>query len=342
MVKTARVILARSKEAVDFVLRLAFFGVAPFLIVFAAELFPMTGALVQIGLAVVVFFVAEAVRKFASRSKVVDLAVSGLLEFETYYRAHPPRPLLYYVFYPLLFPYWIAVEEARREFLLFKGYTVATFLFLLASLGAQYWSAFPPQLSVKDFLPIAAGTFTAECVVVLMFLMPIVTSVVHYHVNRAPRRLVLLLLAGVVSVGFAAARIERRRDPIVSYATRTRVRLRSDADPAAASRAMSSALSEAWLALPAAKSDIDTDGKVEGAPLEKARTALTQFFRFDEAHAFDLWFTRTGAGAVMVVYFQGRRGQDPIWLAMDRSKVATHDEARLPPGAFAAMRHASK
>ena len=321
-------ILARSKEAVDFALRLAFFAIAPFLIVFAAELFPMTGALVQIGLAVAVFFLAEVVRKLvprfhridgcfaraappriaaldcfswapprpeirsanflvhrfdrndalARRSKVVDLAFSGLLQFETYYRSHPPRPLLYYVFYPLLFPYWITVTEARQEFLLFKGYTAVSFLFLLASLVFQYWSAFPPELSVGDFLPIAGGTLLAETVVVLMFLMPIVTSVVHFHMNRAPRRLVFLLLAGALSVGVAAARIERRRDPIVSYATRRRVRLRSDANLSRANQAMTSALLEAWTALPAARSDIDSDGKVEGTPLEKARTALVQFY----------------------------------------------------------------
>ncbi len=44
----------------------------------------------------------------------------------------------------------------------------------------------------------------------------------------------------------------------------------------------------------------------------------------------------------MVVYFQGRGGKEPIWLAMDRSKAATHDEQRLPTGAFSAMRRAAK
>ncbi len=296
-------ILARSKEAVDFALRLAFFAIAPFLIVFAAELFPMTGALVQIGLAVAVFFLAEVVRKLVPRFHRIDgcfaraappriaaldcfswapprpeIRSANFLVHRFDHRSHPPRPLLYYVFYPLLFPYWITVTEARQEFLLFKGYTAVSFLFLLASLVFQYWSAFPPELSVGDFLPIAGGTLLAETVVVLMFLMPIVTSVVHFHMNRAPRRLVFLLLAGALSVGVAAARIERRRDPIVSYATRRRVRLRSDANLSRANQAMTSALLEAWTALPAARSDIDSDGKVEGTPLEKARTALVQFY----------------------------------------------------------------
>jgi hypothetical protein len=335
-------IVPRSKETLDFVLRLAFFGAAPFLIVFAAELFPMTGALIQIGLAVAVFFAAEAVRRIAGRWRLVEMAVSGLLEFETYYQTHPPRPMLYYAFYPLLFPYWLAVPEARREFLLFKGYTLATFLFLIASLVYQYGSAFPPELSVRDFLPIAGGTFLAETVVVLMFLMPMATSVVHMHMTRSPRRLGVLLLVGMVSVGVAAARILRRREPIVSYATRTRVFLRSAVNPDGANRAMTRALVEAWEALPAARQEVDTDGKVQGAPLEKARAALTEFYKNDEAHAFDLWFTRSGGKGLMVVYIEGRRRKDPIWLAMDRTRAPTHEDGRLPPGAFSAMRHAAR
>jgi hypothetical protein len=76
---------------------------------------------------------------------------------------------------------------------------------------------------VRSFLPIAAGTFAIETAVVLMFLMPIVTSVVHYH---------------------------RRRDPIVSFATRQRVRMRTAAAPKPAQASQTAALRAAWQALP--------------------------------------------------------------------------------------------
>ena len=56
------------------------------------------------------------------------------LAFESYYREQRPRRFAYYVAYPLLFPYWLYDREARREFWMFRGYTVGSFLILLAGL----------------------------------------------------------------------------------------------------------------------------------------------------------------------------------------------------------------
>ncbi len=328
--------------ALDFALRLAFFAAAPFLLVFAAALFPVTGALVQVGLGLLAFFAGEALRRVSARSRVLGYVLSSQLAFEQYYRATPPRPFLYYVFYPLLLPYWIAVPSARREFLLFKGFTVASFVLLVASLGVQYARSFPPELGPRDFAPIAAGTFAVETAVVLMFLMPLVTSVVHYHLERRPRMLAVLLAVGLASITVAVVRLERRRDPIVSYATRVRVDRRTAAQPLAAEKAQAHALWTAWKALPQGKADVDTDGKVEGAVLDAAHGALGPFYKNDEAHAFDLWYTRKGSSALLVLYFEARRRHDPIWLAMNEHGVFTRDAAQLPPGAFAAMWRATR
>jgi hypothetical protein len=328
--------------ALDFLLRLAFFSAAPFAIVSLAALFPVTGALVQVGLALGVFLAGEATRKLTARSKLAAFVLASQLEFEAYYRAHPPRPFLYYVFYPALFPYWLVAREARREFLLFKGYTIVSFLLLLASLGLQYLRSFPPDLSVRDFIPIAVGSFVAEAVVVLMLLMPIVTSVVHFHTQRAPVPLAVLLVAGIVSISFAIARLERRRDPIVSYATRARVRLRTAARPDAANEAQTIALRAAWRALPQDKNDVDGDGKIEGKVLDQAHEALSGFYKSDEATAFDVWYAKSGTSALMVVYFEARRGHRPIWLAMNRSGLVIDEPSQLPRGAFLAMWRATR
>src|SRR5262249_6604320 len=159
------------------------------------------------------------------------------------------------------FPYWLWVREARREFLIYKGYSVATFLWLVGSLVFQYYRAFPPELGLKAFVPLALGSFVVESAVVLMFLMPIVTSVVHFHTNKAPHRLAALLVVGFLSMGAALVRIEARRDPVVSYATRTRVRLRTAARPTQANDTLTKGLRAAWAALPSNKGDVDTDGK---------------------------------------------------------------------------------
>jgi hypothetical protein len=177
---------------------------------------------------------------------------------------------------------------------------------------------------------------------VLMFLMPLVTSVVHFHLGRAPGRLWALLAVGFASVAFAIVRVERRRDPIVSFATRVRVGLRTKEMPAAAEHAQASALRAAWKALPKEKQDVDSDGKIEGEVLDAAHDALGAFYKNDEAHAFDLWYSRTAKSALLVVYFEARRTHAPIWLAMNAMGALTHDAKQLPGGAFLAMKRATQ
>ena len=329
--------IARLRATLDFLLRLAFFAAAPFLLVLVAAIFPVTGAMVQIAIALAAFFTGEALRRLTTKSKLVKLALSSQLQFEAYYRAHAPRPFLYYVFYPVLFPYWLVVSAARQEFLLFKGYTLASFGLLVVSLVVQYVRYFPPELGVREFLPIAAGTFAVETGVVLMFLMPIVTTVVHFHTRRAPARLAALLAVALVSVSVAVVRLERRRDPVVSFATRQRVDLRTQAKPRVAEAAQLAALRAAWKVLPKDKTDVDHDGKVEGDVLSTTQDALVGFYKNDEAHAFDLWSTRRGKGALLILYFEARGKKDPIWLAMDGHGNAIHDAKQLPQGAFNAM-----
>jgi hypothetical protein len=330
------------KSTADFALRLLFFAAAPSLLVYAAAFFPITGALAQAGLALGVFFAGEAVRNLASRSKIASKVLGSQLAFEAYYREHPPRPFLYYVFYPLLFPYWLFVREARREFLLFKGYTLASFALLVVSLVAQFFLNFPPELTLRDFWPIAAGTLAVETIVVLMLLMPIVTTVVHFHRMRAPRRLLALLMIAIVSIGLAVFRLERKRDPIVSIATRARVNMRSQADKKKANVAYRAALVTALRTLPRAQSDLDSDGKVEGIPLEAAREELRTFFKNDESYAFDLWFSqKRGEPGVMIVYVEAWRNRPAIWRAMDTRNKEITDPKKLPKGAFVAMKNAA-
>ena len=50
--------------------------------------------------------------------------------FERFYRENPPKPFVYYLFYPLLLPYWLLNRTARRELLLYRGLTVVGFFML--------------------------------------------------------------------------------------------------------------------------------------------------------------------------------------------------------------------
>lgn len=324
----------------DFVFRLAFFLLAPVAIVVVAELFPVRGALIDVGLALGVFLAGEALRGRVRRWKPLSFFLGEAFHFEAFYRERPPRPFAYYVFYPLLFPYWLWQREARREFLVFRSYTLISFLLLIASLVYQYFTQWYPELGWRDFLPFVLLSLLVETVLVLALLMPIATTVVWYHTSFRRKRLLVVLLAGLASTALALAYVGNRRDPIISYATRERVRLRTAREPNNAHRALKRALATAIKEAVTTR-DVEGDGKVSGPALERARSALETFYKHDEAYAFDLWASPLRNPRTLVIYFEARPHKPPIWVALNRSGEEIRSAKALPHGAFDAMRHAS-
>jgi hypothetical protein len=323
----------------DFVFRLAFFALAPFAIVIVAQLFPVRGALLDVGLALLVFASSEAAHRLARRWRAVDLVIAQALEFESFYVERPPRAFAYYVFYPLLFPYWLASRTARREFLVFRSYTLASLGLLLGSLIWQYFRDWPPELQLIDYLPFVLASLLVETLLVLALLMPIATTIVWYHSSFRRGRLAMLLLAGLLSTGLALAKVISRRDPVVSYATRERVRLRTERSPREAHRALLQAV-RASLAKSLHSLQVDSDGIMEGAPLEAARDALERFYKHDEAYAFNLWASPRNAPRLLVLYFEARPHRRPIWVALGADGNEISAASDLPRGAFHAMRQA--
>ncbi len=339
MVKDRSTLLSSPLSLADFLARLAFFAIAPFAIVLAAELFPVRGALIDVGLALSVFILGEAPRRFASRFRPLKFLLREALAFESYYRERRPRRFAYYVAYPLLFPYWLWNREAREEFWMFRGYTVGSFLVLLGSLAWQFYSSWLPQLGFRDFLPAVLLSLAVETLLVLSLLMPIATTVVWYHSSLRRRRLLAMLLIGALSTAFAVSHVLSHRDPVVSYLTRERVRLRTNAARRPAHQALQNAVEVAWRDLVKVRG-VEGDGKVEGKALNDARAALEKFYKHDEAFAFDLWASPRSRPRVLVLYSQIRRKRSPIWVALkDGGEISKPD--LLPKGAFLAMRSAA-
>jgi hypothetical protein len=240
--------------------------------------------------------------------------------------------------YPLLFPYWLFNREAREEFLMFRGYTLYSFLVLLGGLVWQFFRDWPPQLGFIAFLPAVFISLGVETLIVLSLLMPIATTVVWYHNSFRRRRLLAMLLVGVVSTSFALTRVLSHRDPIVSYLTKQRVRLRTAAAKKDAHKALFNAVEVAWRDLVKVRG-VDGDGKVEGKALDDARDALETFYKHDEAYAFDLWASPRSRPRVLVLYAQSRRKQPSIWAAL-KDGAEVRKPTQLPKGAFQAMRSA--
>lgn len=300
----------------------------------------MRGALTDVGLALLVLVLSEAVRKWASRSRVLAVLLTQALAFEAYYRTRPPRRFAYYLFYPLLFPYWLTNRDARREFLVFRGYTLSGFVVLVGSLVLQYFQWWAPDLDVRAYLPAVGLTLAVETWLVLSLLMPIATTVVWYHARRRHGLLLTLLLVGLASTAVVLAHVGRRRDPVVSYMTRERVRLRKAADPRMAHRTMVRAARSAWRELVKLRG-IDGDGKVEGRPLAVAQESLEAFFKHDEAHAFDVWAAPRKHPRILVLYFEARPHKPPIYVAIGGDGSEIKKAADLPRGAFTAMSKAA-
>jgi hypothetical protein len=340
LLKDRSTLLTSPLSAADFALRLAFFALAPFTIVGIAEWFPVRGALIDVAVALGVFAAGEAARRAASGNRVVRWLLSEALAFEAYYRERPPRPFAYYLFYPLLFPYWLTNKAARREFLMFRGYTVASFLVLVGALTLQYFQYWQPELRFRQFLWSVLKTLLAETVVVLSLLMPIATTVVWYHSSYRRRRLSILLFTGIASAASALAIVARHRDPVVSLATRDRVRLRTKAVPVAAHAALVAAAKAASTEA-MHEGGLEGDGKIEGQALERAREKLETFYKHDEAYAFDLWGTPRRKPRLVVLYFEAQKKNPPIWVAIKNDGTEIDRIAELPAGATRAMKKAA-
>jgi len=322
----------------DFVLRLVFFALAPAGIVLAAELFPVRGVLIDLGLCLGVFFVGEAARRLATRRFAHEA-----LAFESYYRERPPRRFVYYFFYPLLFPYWLTNREARREFWMFRGYTLGGIVILLVSMGWQFKRDFLPELGWRFFLPAVVVALVVETLLVLALLMPIATTVVWYHASFRRGRLAMVLAVGLASTIAVAVRLSSTRDPIVSYLARKRAVWRTHVAKKQAHEVLRAgvmaAYNDVWRAR-ATGGGVEEDGKVQGAPLDDARAALRKLYKQDEVFAFDLWASPKYRPRTLVLYAEGRPGRPPIWVALtDGAEVKKLSE--LPKGALSAMREAA-
>jgi len=338
--KASSTLLTSPRSQGAFALRLAFFAIAPFGIVLIGALFPVTGTLLGIALALVVFLSAEYLRQWVTKSRLIKLLIGREMEMAMFYHLNPPRPFLYYVFYPLLFPYWLIKKDARDEFLFYRGYTGFGVVFLILTMSVNYFQHWQ-ELGFKAFLPMLGISLLTETILILSLCMPIATSVVHLHQTGRRKRLIALLLVASVSTGAAIAKIVLRRDPIVSFETRHRVRLRTAANAKGAYEAQVLGLRAALTALRKQPLAVDEDGKVEGEPLDLAHKAMQKFYKSDEVNAFDLWASPKSHPRVLVVYFEARQGKPPIWLAL-KDGVETHDAKQLPRGAFLAMKHAAE
>ena len=342
--------LRRALDIPDFALRLAFFLIGSALLFVLATKIAIGGALLNVGLILGVFFFAASIRHLVERRPWLQRVFRRQLAFEAYYQQRPPRPFLYYVFYPLMMPYWLINKDARREFVHFRGYTGFTAAVLVVSSAYQYFTLWRPELGPLPFFKTLALSILAEVIVSLSMLMPIATTVVTYHLARRRGRLLALLITTVISVSIMAVAYARKRHATVLISTTTRMELRTKADPARSLEVRRQAIRYAWRAIVHGEGEFEHDQRNEeevlGAPIDAARAGLEAFYKGDETMCFHLVeFDEVPPKKkkVLVLYGDPSDSSKPIvWLGLRGRGETFTDLTELPPHAMRVMRRTSQ
>jgi len=329
-------------RAPDFLLRLVFFATVPYLFTIVATLFPMTGVVANVALTLVVFAFAQAARAQAERSRLLKRVMARRLAFEAYYRENPPRPFLFYVFYPLLLPYVLFRPEARRELLLYRGFTGGGAIILLLAAVFDFYEHWRPELALRDFLEVWVILFAIQTLAMFVFLLPIATTVVKFHSERRLLELWVLFGAAAISVGAAVFTLVHRHRHVVSWVTTHRVMLRTRSGPDRARAAQLQALRAVVADLPELAASTDEAGWVEGDSGAKAEEELGAFYKPDESYAFSLHALPPRAPEVFVLQCAIVGGGPPVWRAIGRSGAEITDKKALPPGVLGQKPHRSK
>ena len=294
---------------VDDVLRFVYVLIAPAVMVVLAKLVPITGIVISTGVATIIALTGSSqwIRAVAT-IRFVGKPLAKFGRLGEYYRAHPPKPLLYYVAYPLLFPYWLFNKAARTELFVYKRIGVLALLVTIGTSIYDYFHNWVP-LPGKYFANTMLATAIMQLLVTFMFVMPIVTTLLTYQRQGHKKTTwtltaCALILGGMMWVGMA-------RFPAVTFATQARLRARIKHEPEVARAAMRAAL--------------------DAGNVDAAHAVLETAFRPDEVRAFHIQPWKDG-----VLLWAKTRNHEVAWTAKTRAGFAT-SAAELPAPARDAL-----
>ncbi|HTJ47756.1 MAG TPA: hypothetical protein VL463_36920 [Kofleriaceae bacterium] len=314
----------------DLILRFLYCVFVPIAIGGFALVVPVGGILVGAAIGTIVAVLGtDRWRAATARIPLVGRALGKMTRLGDYYREHPPRHVVYYIFYPLLFPYWLFVKRARGEFRLYRHINALALLVLIVAGLTDYLQHWPPELGPNEFFSAGVATFVLQTILTMSAIMPLVTTVIVFHHEHRRRLLIALAICGGITALSSVGLVVHNTQ--LSQTTEYRLRKRAEAVPARRDAALDHAVAAARAAL----RDDTKPGMVEGAPLDAARAALEDLWKPDETRGFRVWWS--GPPMRVVVVFATIRHRDPIWSASGVSeKIPTID--RLPREAQAELR----
>jgi hypothetical protein len=327
-------------RTVDLVLRFCYVLLAPALLVFCAAVFPITGTLVGSALATIVaVFGSDRWHGLVDRIPVVGRALRGVGRLGAFYDEHAPKPLIYYIAYPVLLPVLLFMRVPRREFLLYRKLNGIALLAIALVAALDYVRHWRPELPFSLFLSSVIAGLVLQLLVTFAIVMPIVTTIVVLHQRRLKKALGVLLAcaAGIAILAWSSVRNshEIQIGTWTRIASRTRFAVHeyqrcihqtgmADRETCGRENAGFDALGQA---LDAGFMALQRDPTDRAGALARAHDALEQFYMPDEAAEFRLY----AAEDVYVLFVKHRR-DEALWIARD-ARHPIRQAIKLPPGA---------
>lgn len=302
---------------VDDVLRFVYVLLAPAMMVALGHIVPIGGIVISTGIATAIALTgSETYVRRVQGVRLIGRPLAKLGRLGEYYREHPPKPLLYYVFYPLLFPYWLVKREARQELFAYKRVGALAVVITVATGFVDYYRNWDP-MPAKLFFKAAFANSVLGLLITMIFVMPIVTTLIGYQTRRHLKSIAALLVLGVTLGGMMA--IAMRRIAAVPFQTQARLKMRIQWKPDAARAVMHDALERG------------VQEPDRAAAEARARQILATHFRPDEARAFRLL-----GGDGVVILFAKTKNHEYAWAARTKAGWIT-TAAELPEAARTAF-----
>ncbi len=311
-------------RTVDLVLRFIYLVAAPALLTLLASVFPLTGTLVGAGIATVVALIGgDRWHAAVDRVPVLGRVLGGMARLGEFYREHPPKPLVYYIFYPVLLPVILAMKVPRREFTLYRKVNAIALVVIVAGGALDYYRHWQPELGFGLFLGSMFTGFILQLLVMFALVMPIVTTLIMLRL-RGQTRTLYGLLAIILACGALGAWASHHRKDAVPFSTWTRLEYRTvtafrdQARCEARTRERGAcikdnrALAALIEGLDAAEVSLLSHPSDQEAALAAARSRIGMYYKPDETRAFQLY----SKDQVLIEYVRNGK-QPPLAIGYD-------------------------
>lgn len=204
--------MARMWGGFDLALRFVYVALVPFLLPFINLFMPITGILAGTAVATTIALVGSDVWRAKVESvRYVGRFLGGMGKLGDFYRQHPPKPLVYYVLYPLLLPVVLFLRVPRRELLLYRKLNVLALVIVVATGAYDYVKHWRPELTFAQFFSATLAVTIMQMFVTFMLITPIVTTLVLLRERGHRRTLAALmtLMLATAAYGIYATRHAR-------------------------------------------------------------------------------------------------------------------------------------